>query len=86
MDQTTWACPAYGPEGARIGAVCFFSPTLEKRVCWSEAMCRIALHSERHRVWEEINALADQGEQDFVFLRESIEGPDDLLGGKHGHD
>lgn len=77
---TSWTCPAYGPEGVRVGAVCFFGRPGE-RSCLSEIQCRLSLSAERDRVWTRINELADAGEQEFVFLRKSIGGPDELLGG-----
>lgn len=79
--MTDWICSAYGEDGARVGALCFFSPTPGTRECLSELQCRLSLHTERRRVWKKINELADAGDPNGVFMRDAFNGPDELLGG-----
>jgi hypothetical protein len=80
MDESTWICPAYGPDGIEFGAVCFFGLSGE-RSCPDAVTCETSLQAERQRIWRRINRLADQGEPSSVFLRDSFSGPEDLLGG-----
>lgn len=80
MVGSSWTCPAYGPEGVEFGALCFFALPGE-RVCPDVVTCGTSLEAERQRVWRRINRLADQGEPSSIFLRETLNGPDELLGG-----
>ncbi|WP_431935847.1 hypothetical protein [Micromonospora sp. RP3T] len=77
----TWDCEAYGPEGTRIGALCFLAGELGERVCRSPGECAEQAGSERRRVFRRINELAAAGRADFVYLVEEFARPDQLLGG-----
>lgn len=77
-----WICPAYGPEGVAIGAVCFFSGELGGRSCVSEAMCRACLRVERKRIFQRIHELAEAGDDTGKYLAATITDPSQLLGGE----
>lgn len=81
MADDDWACEAYGPEIADIGAVCFRSGELGKRVCADLAECRAAMAAERRRVFRRINELAAAGNADMAHLAEEFTSPEQLLGG-----
>lgn len=80
MVETPWICPAYGPDGEEFGAVCFFGSPGD-RACPDSVTCGTSLEAERQRIWRRVNRLADEGDPDFIFLRETFGGPDELLGG-----
>jgi hypothetical protein len=76
-----WDCEAYGPEPAEIGAICFVSGELGKRVCTDAAECHRAMAAERQRVFRRINELAATGNADMAYLAEEFTSPEQLLGG-----
>jgi hypothetical protein len=77
MSDQDWACEAYGEDmpGPRH---CFFE--LGER-CASAGECVTRLPSERQRVFDRIQELAESGDPVSVFLAAEIERPEDLLGG-----
>ena len=76
-----WACEAYGPEIADIGAVCFRSGELGKRVCADLDECRRSMRDQRQRVFRRINELAARGHEDAEYLAGEFTRPEQLLGG-----
>jgi hypothetical protein len=78
-----WDCEAYGPEPARIGALCFRSGALGKRVCNDPGECHTAMTAERQRVYRRINELAAHGDDPtWTDLAEAFGRPGQLLGGE----
>lgn len=86
MTETTpavsWDCPAYGAEGTKIGALCFFSPELGERDCATEQQCAARMAGERNRVFNRITEMAGAGDEVGLILAREFASPDDLLGGK----
>lgn len=83
-DGTTaagWDCEAYGAEGAKVGALCFFSPELGERDCRSAGQCSERMAGERRRVYGRISEMAAAGDPTGEYLAEAFGSPDDLLGG-----
>lgn len=76
-----WDCEAYGPDGAAVGALCFFAPELGERTCADEDECHTRMAVERQRVFQRINELAAEGNPDMVALAEDVTHPEQLLGG-----
>lgn len=77
-------CEAYGPEIAHVGAVCFISGELGKRVCASPDACHESMTAQRQRVYSRISELAAQGNPDFEYLADAFGSPDQILGGRDG--
>lgn len=77
-----WYCEAYGPEGERVGATCFFG-THGVRDCASRAICTHRLVLERQATFARINELAAAGDPDMIYLAEVFTSPEQLLGGGH---
>lgn len=75
-----WACPAYGADGAAVGAICFFAD-LHERSCTSEAVCHGRLAVERRRVFRRITEMAAAGDPVGEYLAAEFTSPDHLLGG-----
>ena len=82
--MTDWDCEAYGPDIAGIGAVCFFSGELHKRVCASQAECHTRMAAKRQRVYATISELAAAGDPVGEDLAEAFGRPGQLLGGEDG--
>jgi hypothetical protein len=57
---------------------CFFE--LISR-CTSPQHCSVRLTRERRRVYNQLLALAAEGDGTAWFILENLDGPDDLLGG-----
>lgn len=76
-----WHCEAYGPEVAEVGAVCFVSGELGKRVCGHLDECQEVMAAERRRVFRRISELAATGDPAMAFLEEEFTNPEQLLGG-----
>lgn len=81
MTAAAWDCEAYGPEPAEIGALCFVSGELGKRVCASHAECHQVMTAERRRVFRRINELAAGGAEWAADLEGEFSRPEQLLGG-----
>lgn len=77
----TWDCEAYGPDGAAVGALCFFAGERGERICPDADACRLILRVERERVFAVIQMRAALGEPDFVYLAGVFTDPEQLLGG-----
>ena len=75
-----WDCDAYGPDGRKVGARCFFAAP-GTRDCASLALCREAMAAERQRIWQSIRDGAARGDPDMVYLAGEFTGPEQLLGG-----
>ena len=80
--MTEWDCEAYGPEPAKIGALCFLSGDLGKRVCADPSECHTAMTAERQRVYGRISELAAAGSPWATYLAEAFGRPGQLLGGE----
>ena len=81
--MTEWDCEAYGPEPAAIGALCFRSGELHKRVCTGPSECHAAMTAERQRVFGRISELAAHGDDPtWADLAETFARPGQLLGGE----
>ena len=76
----TWSCEAYGPDGARVGALCFVSER-GARSCLSPAQCGAVMGGERRRVFRAINELAAGGDLAAAELADLFAAPGELLGG-----
>jgi hypothetical protein len=72
----SWYCEAYGPEGIKVGAVCFFQLS---RVCSSEGECRDRMAAERQRAYRIIQERAAAGDPEMAHLAEVFAKPADLL-------
>lgn len=81
FDGPTWPCEAYGPDGAEVGALCFFSPELGARSCATADECRARLAPERVRVVGRIRDLAAAGDETGRYLAARITRPGQILGG-----
>lgn len=79
-----WDCEAYGPEGVKVGALCFLSGELGERVCRTAAECSDQMGGERRRVFGVIQERAAAGDPDFEYLAQEFTSPDQLLGGGAG--
>jgi hypothetical protein len=77
-----WDCSAYGPEGTKVGALCFFFAELNERECSSLEKCRTAMRAERGRVFRRINELAATGDPTAAYLEGEFNSPDQLLDGE----
>jgi hypothetical protein len=75
-----WDCEAYGPEGAEVGAYCFFST--HSRLCASQTVCHDRMVHERHDVWRAMVAAAQKGDPYALDLVATFDGPNDILGGR----
>jgi hypothetical protein len=76
-----WVCPAYGPDGAEFGAVCFFAAPGEQ-VCPDADTCAAALADRRRSLFGRISGLAAHGDEAGEVLAAEIARPDQLLGGQ----
>jgi hypothetical protein len=76
-----WDCEAYGPDVREIGAVCFVSGELGKRVCGGHAECHQVMAAERRRVFRRISEGAAGGDQTMAFLEGEFSSPEQILGG-----
>jgi hypothetical protein len=83
-DRGEFDCTAYGPEGRELGALCFISSELGKRMCASQAECAAVMDAERRRVFARIQELASQGDPVGIDLAEAFTDPGQLLGGGTG--
>lgn len=79
----SWYCEAYGPEGEKVGATCFFGEQ-GVRECGSAAICHHRMTLERQRTFARINELAAAGDADMAYLAEVFTSPEQLLGGQPG--
>jgi hypothetical protein len=77
-----WDCEAYGHDVRGIGAVCFVSGELGKRVCNGPGECHTAMTAERQRVYSRISELAAAGSPWAADLAETFGRPGQLLGGE----
>lgn len=75
-----WDCEAYGPDGARFGALCFVAGDGE-RACADSGECHRVMLGERQRVFRAISERAADGDPDMAFLESEIASPGQLLGG-----
>jgi hypothetical protein len=75
-----WDCEAYGPEGTRIGALCFFGGEGERH-CVDPEDCHQALTIERQRVFGVIQEGAAKGNPDMEYFARAFTSPEQLLGG-----
>lgn len=73
-----WDCSYYGPEGRRLGAVCFVA---KERACPTLAACELAIAGSRKRIFRRIQELAASGQPESVYLAGEFTRPDQLLGG-----
>ena len=80
MSTPEWDCPAYGPEGASIGALCFIAD-LGERACLSAIMCGQVMAAERERVFARIQQQAAAGDKTAAYLLTRFTHPGQLLGG-----
>lgn len=80
MSGDGWVCPAYGPEIAEFGAVCFFAGQGE-RVCADADQCAAALAARRQSLFSRISEMAAAGDEAGEVLAAEIARPDQLLGG-----
>jgi hypothetical protein len=78
-----WHCPAYGPEGVRVGALCFFAD-LNTRACNGEEVCGFRLAAERRRIFAAIQAGAAAGDPDMKVLAAEFTHPGQLLSAGDG--
>lgn len=74
-----WDCAAYGSEGTKAGARCFFAE-LRQRLCGSEPECQDRLAAERSRLFGVIQDLAADGDPLYRQLAAEITDPGQLLG------
>lgn len=79
-----WDCEAYGPEGTKIGALCFVAGELGERVCGTAGECSGRVGGERQRVFRRINELAATGRPDFEYLAAAFPTPEHMLSGFEG--
>jgi hypothetical protein len=87
-----WVCPAYGPEGAEIGALCFFTDP-GGRMCRTEDACGVFLAMERERLFGVLTERAAAGDVACKTVLEGdgaglkpITSPEQLLGGPRAHE
>jgi hypothetical protein len=73
-----WDCEAYGPEGVKVGALCFFGSDGQRR-CDSPETCSVEMAGERQRIFSYIQEKAAAGHPDFVYLAGEFSSPDQLL-------
>ena len=78
----SWACEAYGPDGAAVGALCFVSGEPGKRVCADLGECHRVMDAERRRLFQRIQELAASGDETAVYLAGEFTRPEQLLGGE----
>lgn len=76
-----WDCEAYGPEGIRIGAMCFFGPEMGERECASVQICHLRMIVERQRIYERIQEMAAEGDPVGEYLAGEFTSPEQILGG-----
>ena len=81
MSTPEWDCPAYGPEGASIGALCFIARQLGERECLTEQTCHQVMAAERERVFARIQQQAAAGDGTAQYLLTQFTSPGQLLGG-----
>lgn len=74
-------CDAYGADGREVGALCFLSGELGKRVCATLDECRQVMSAERQRVFRRIQEGAAAGNPDMAHLAEEFSSPEQILGG-----
>lgn len=79
--EPSWDCEAYGQEAAAVGALCFVSGDLGKRVCADRDECHAVMAAARQRVFRRINELAARGHQEAAYLAGEFTNPGQLLGG-----
>lgn len=77
--KPVWACEAYGEDGLRLGALCFFSSYEYHRGCKSLSQCKLNMYNERRRVWKLIQAKASEGDEMAGFLAAAFPTPEGLL-------
>lgn len=75
-----WDCDAYGPEGAAMGALCFFGGD-GVRLCSDQQECRDNMTLQRQRIFNAIQAHAALGDPVAIFLAGEFSDPSELLGG-----
>ncbi|MER5608266.1 hypothetical protein AB0F93_03415 [Micromonospora tulbaghiae] len=76
----SWDCPAYGPGGKGIGAICFVAEP-GHRACRTEQECGQALTRVRQRVYRRMNERAAAGDPTFAYLADQFGSPTEILGG-----
>ncbi|MEU7591279.1 hypothetical protein AB0A95_33905 [Micromonospora sp. NPDC049230] len=84
VDPQAWDCEAYGPEGTKIGALCFVAGDEGKRVCRTVGECSDQVGSGRRQAFRRVNELAAAGRPDFEDLADAFPTPDHMLGGFEG--
>lgn len=82
-DAVSWDCVAYGPDGAKVGALCFVAGHGERR-CESRSECAETVGREQQRVFRRINEMAAHGDEVGMILAEEFTRPDQLLNGDDG--
>jgi len=75
-----WHCEAYGPDGARFGALCFAAGDGE-RTCADQAECGQVMTAERQRVFRAISERAAAGDPTMAYLEGEFSRPEQILGG-----
>jgi hypothetical protein len=74
-----WDCEAYGSEGTKIGARCFRTGDLGRRVCHTQDECHHVMVGERQRIFRRINELAADGDETAAYLAAEFAKPADML-------
>lgn len=78
--DVAWPCEAYGPDGLKFGAACFFADT-GQRDCATLTACQHRMAAERRRAFHRINAQAAAGDATATDLAAEFPSPETLLGG-----
>lgn len=78
--EPQWPCEAYGQEGIKLGAWCFFAE-LHERLCENALECAGRMVAERGRVFDRMQELAAAGDPTGLYLAGEFDSPDQLLGG-----
>lgn len=78
--DAAWPCEAYGPDGLRVGAWCFFADE-GQRECATSTTCQHRMAAERRQAFQRISARVAAGDAVAADLAAEFPSPETLLGG-----
>jgi hypothetical protein len=78
MTAAEWNCPAYGPDGAAAGRLCFYADR-GLRSCLTPGECAASVDGARQVLFKMMQAKAADGDPQAIRLAAEFTSPDQPL-------